>query len=140
MSAPYGTSSSRSRASRSRSRGSTSSPSRATRTGSSRASPSRKNEIGRELAMHFAKARGRAASRSGERRRIGVASAALTAGLVLAGALVSADDLVQARIVEVHADTVKLGRGTEAGVREKQVYDIFGDSPNAYALPLTGGA
>ncbi|MBI3724372.1 hypothetical protein HY251_10530 [bacterium] len=75
-------------------------------------------------------------SRNALGRRAGhVASVVALGAFALAGALVSADEAVQARVVEVHADTVKLGRGTAAGVREKQIYDIFGDTPQAWAIP-----
>jgi hypothetical protein len=44
-----------------------------------------------------------------------------------------------ARILEVQPGaTIKLDRGADAGIKERQVFEIFGDT-RAYYLPLSGG-
>ncbi len=76
-----------------------------------------------------------------------IESLALVAGIALGVAAAARGEpekpplggSVQAKIVEVQPDArIKLDRGADSGIKERQVFEIFGET-KAYSLPLSGG-
>lgn len=81
--------------------------------------------------------------RRGPTARAGIRNAALGALALAALALTTAraeppESALSATVTEVVDQRLKLDKGTQAGVREQQVFDIYSEA-KVYSLPLSGG-